>query len=136
MKRRCRNEVEQLHMFFQDWFTGAVEDEDDNFARVSAVLADDFFLVSPRGQTHRKADILALIRALRAGRDPGFRIWVEDFELRQQAGDLAVATYRELQEIDGSTTDRLSTVVFRRAPATPNQVEWVHLHETWLPHDK
>jgi hypothetical protein len=135
MKKRCRNEVEQLHMFFQDWFIGAAEDTDDNFARVAAVLAPDFMLISPRGHVHDRDDILGIIRDAHGQRAEGFRIWTSDFDVRVAQGPLCVATYREWQEADGEQTCRLSSVVFREHDSTPNRVEWTHLHETWLPLD-
>lgn len=133
MKQRCRNEVEQLHMFFRDWFVGASEDNDANFARVAAVLADDFELISPRGEIYDRAGILALIRQAHGGRADDFRIWITDFTARVVAAPLCIATYREWQEIAGEQSCRMSTVLFREHPTTPNRVQWVHLHETWLP---
>lgn len=133
MRKQCRNEVEQLHMFFQDWFTGAVEDTDDNFARVAGVLADDFFLMSPRGERFDRAGILALVREHHARRRPdAFRLWVDDVAVRLVEGPLCLATYREHQDIEGETTCRFSSALFRACPDAPNRVEWVHLQETWV----
>jgi hypothetical protein len=121
-------------MFFTDWFTGAVENTDANFGRVADVLAPDFVLVSPRGRVFDRDGILAQIREAHAGRDAGaFRIWTDEFALRFSEGPLSIATYREWQDTGREQTCRMSTVVLRKHPTTPNRVEWVHLHETWLP---
>jgi len=133
MKKRCRNEVEQLHMFFQDWFTGAAAGDEASFARVGAVLADDFRLISPRGEEYDREGILQVIRAAHGSRPGGIEIWITDFEVRYAVDSLCVATYREWQRVDGQQTCRASTVVFRETLTTPNRVEWTHLHETWLP---
>lgn len=132
MRKRCRNEVEQLHMFFEHWVTGAAKPTEENFARVAAVLADDFALVSPNGAVKDRETILADIRRAHADRDAASRIWVDEFNARVETPDFLVATYREGQMRDGEETVRLSTVVFRPAAGTPNGVSWHHLHETWI----
>ncbi|RMH38488.1 MAG: DUF4440 domain-containing protein [Deltaproteobacteria bacterium] len=132
VRRRCRNEIEQLHQFFTDWFTGVVRDSDANFARVAGVLADDFVLVSPDGRVYDRASILSVIRRGHGRRAPdAFLISVDSFDVRCADGALCVATYRERQRIEGDDTCRISTAVFRERPLTPNGVQWVHLHETW-----
>ncbi len=134
MKKQCRNEVDQLHMFFVDWFTGAAENTDENFARAADVIAPDFVLISPRGDIHDRDEILALIRSAHGSRDAeAFKIWIEDFEARFVDGPFCLATYCEWQEVEGDKTCRKSTVLFRTHGGAPNHVEWVHLHETWLP---
>ena len=47
--------------------------------------------------------------------------------------DLHLLRYQEWQERDGRSTGRLSSAVFRDRHDAPNAVEWLHLHETWLP---
>ncbi len=42
-----------------------------------------------------------------------------------------MVTYEEWQEVQAETTTKLSSVVFRHAPDMPNQVVWLHVHETW-----
>lgn len=123
-------------MFFVDWFTGATENTDQNFARVADTLASDFVLISPRGDIHDRDEILVLIRKAHDGRDAQtFEIWIEDFAARFVEGPFCLATYCEWQEIEGDRTCRKSTVLFRTHASTPNHVQWVHLHETWLPID-
>ena len=63
------------------------------------------------------------------------RIWIENFEVRAVVGDVAVVSYEEWQEIAGQPRGRISSGVFRVRAGTPNGVEWLHLHETWLTDD-
>jgi len=121
-------------MFFVDWFTGATANTDENFARVANVLAPDFVLISPRGDIHDRDDILSLIRKAHDSREAGsFKIWVEEFGARFVEGPFCLATYCEWQDVAGDKTCRKSTVLFRTYGGAPNHVQWVHLHETWLP---
>ena len=52
--------------------------------------------------------------------------------VRSVSDKLALATYVEWQEVEGQTNSRLSTALFRGKVGTPNNVEWLHVHETWL----
>jgi hypothetical protein len=49
---------------------------------------------------------------------------------------MLLATYEEWQVIEGETRGRLSTALFRNREGTPNGIEWVHLHETWMSDSK
>ena len=64
---------------------------------------------------------------------PPFRIWIESFQPRLVAGNLALVTYEEWQEVEGRVTGRLSSALFREMETAPKGVEWLHVHETWLP---
>jgi hypothetical protein len=135
MENRCQKEIVELHQFFQNWFNGHLQPTEENFARVADVLNDEFVYIDPSG---RMTEYAALIGRLwqAANTHPNFKIWIENFHLRRQEGNIALATYEEWQEnADGTTSVtsvRLSTVVFREKANTPNRLEWLHVHETWL----
>ena len=131
MKNRCEREIIELHQFFQDWFNGAGPNTDEQFARAAGVLAEGFVIISPDGTLTEGAPLLARIRQGHGTR-PNFRIWVEDFRFHRQDGHIALTTYQEWAEIGEETTARLSTALFREKAGTPNGVEWLHVHETWL----
>ena len=38
----------------------------------------------------------------------------------------------EIHELHGFLVDWLSTAFFNRDHAAPNDVAWLHLHETWI----
>lgn len=128
----CFKEVSELHGFFVAWMTAAVPRTEPVFSRVSTVLADDFLIVNPRGILTEQALLVVELEAAHGGR-PGFEIWIEDYQFRRAAGALSLVTYQEWQRLSGATTARLSTALFRRRPGLPNGVEWLHVHETWLP---
>ena len=58
---------------------------------------------------------------------------IEAVEVREVSPPVALLSYEEWQELPGGTVVRLSSVLFRENPAAPGGVEWVHLHEGWLP---
>ena len=136
MEQRCNDEVVQLHQFFEDWFNGILPPTDVAFDRFSSVMAEGFVIISPNGELTERDELLERLRAAhgiwRELSRPG-RIWIENLQVRHQVGDQTLVLYEEWQEIEGESRGRLSTALFRRREATPNGVEWVHVHEVWLP---
>jgi len=124
-------EIIQLHQFFQDWFNGEIEPSEENFSRLSDVLADSFKLVSPDGQVLQRKPLLDGLEQAHNTRR-GMRIWIEDMRVLHWFDELVLAIYQEWQQIEGKTTSRLSSVLFVRKPGTPNGLEWLHVHETWM----
>ncbi len=139
METACRQEVLDLHQFFQDWFRGELPQTDEAFDRFSGVMDDSFHIVSPGG---RKTAIEPLRAGLRSAfgswrpasvESEGSRIWIENTQFQALNEDLSLVTYEEWQKNEGPAKGRLSTAVFRRDPEAPNGVRWLHVHETWLP---
>jgi len=123
-------EIVQLHQFFQDWFNGEVEPSEKNFSRLSDVLGESFRLVSPDGRIHERQTLLdGLFQAHNARQ--GIRIWIEEVGVLHWFDQLILATYQEWQQIEGSVTTRMSSVLFGKKDSTPNGLEWLHVHETW-----
>ena len=148
MESSCRREIVELHRFFQDWFNGALPDSDDpGVARLTAALAEGFQLISPQGELHDRAAVIEQVRRAhgrwRASGAAGAAgttekaekatIRIENARVRHLAGDLALVTYEEWQQVDGASRGRLSSAWFRRNESAPAGVEWLHLHEVWLP---
>ena len=130
MRQRCEREVTELHRFFEDWFCGRCTD----FARAEAALAPDFVQISPRGETNDRAALLAGLRdAAGCRRDDDFEIRIEDLTVRVVEFGLALVTYREWQRLGAREAGRFSTALFRVERDAPCGVQWLHLHETWLP---
>ncbi|MEZ4512872.1 MAG: hypothetical protein R3C62_13455 [Chloroflexota bacterium] len=131
MKEQCRQEILDLHRFFEEWFAGRLPESDEAFARATVALGEAFVLVSPNGRLTDRHTLMNGLRGEHNGRSH-FRIWIEKFQLQQQQGDIAIATYEEWQEIGDTVTSRQSTAVFQQDFATPNGVKWLHVHETWI----
>lgn len=131
MKEQCRQEILDLHQFFEEWFAGRLPNTDAAFARATVALGDAFVLVGPNGRLTDRHTLMNGLRGEHNGRS-SFRIWIQNFQLQQQHGDIAIATYEEWQDIDDTITTRLSTAVFQQDPTAPNGVKWLHVHETWV----
>lgn len=126
-------EIVELHDFFQGWLGGTLPATDEAYARLVDTQASEFVIVTPGGERIPGPALLLQLRSAHGSR-PGWRMWIENAELRFAQGGLTVATYEEWQQrADGTVTGRLSTVVFRDQPDTPNGLIWLHVHETWLP---
>lgn len=124
-------EIDELHVFFEQWLTGVLPDSDDAFSRVEAALADRFTMVLPSGKVLERGPLLAGLRGGHGTRE-AFTIRIRDPRLRHHSESLTVATYEEWQRTDTSDRGRISTVVFARRTDAPNGLEWVHVHETWI----
>jgi hypothetical protein len=136
LEARCQREVEELNQFFQGWTNGAIEDTDEEFARFASVTADTFAVVSPSGRISDRQKLLKSIRESHGQpKDPaeGVRIRIDDFAVRAVAGDVAIVTYELWMELGGKSRGRIATAVLRARDGTPNGIEWLHVHETWLP---
>jgi len=137
MRDRCRREVVELHRFFQDWFGGVLQNDDDTLGRFAGVMAEGFLIVPPSGAATEREFLLERLRGAHGswatGGDKPGRIWIENLRVRRSVDDWAIVTYEEWQEVGGETRGRISTAVFGRRENTPNGVEWLHVHETWLP---
>lgn len=128
----CEQEIVGLHRFFETWFRGGFSDRERGFERFSQVMAPSFMMVSPKGTV---TDLQSLSAALRGA----FGTWTQDdtievvdVTLRHLHADLALLTYIEKQHVRGANTARVSTVMMRQHEATPNGVQWLHVHETWM----
>jgi hypothetical protein len=128
---QCAAEVDDLHAFFELWFTGELPSTRAELARFTDVLADDFRMIQPSGLTRTRDGITADVFDAH-GMYETVTIETSTFEPREADGDRCLGTYEEWQTVGDDRTGRVSTALFRRTAATPNGVEWVHLHETWL----
>lgn len=128
----CRQEVADIYRLFQDWFNGDVPNTGDILARFAQPLAENFTIIGANGEVVERAAFLSWLGSVHGARS-GFKAWTDDFQLRQHTGEVAIATYQEWQQFaDGATTTRVSSLVFREKAGTPNNVEWLHMHESWL----
>lgn len=116
-------EIVELHAFFQGRFFGEIESMD----RLQAALAPEFTMVGPNGAEVDRATTIGLVADVASP----IEIETVDHELLLDAGDVLVARYREVHRIGDESTQRMSTVVFRRDPDAPNGLLWVRVHETW-----
>jgi hypothetical protein len=131
----CETEVRTIHEFFEDWFAGRIEKDDETFDRVRDALAEEFETVVPSGRTVGRESVITGIWEV-YGRDADSdpqEIRVEDLQVRYVRDELCLVVYREWQRGPESETGRQSSALLRRAESAPNGVEWLHLHETWLP---
>lgn len=133
LRDRCEDEVLGLHRFFERWYRGELEASGEDFARVSDVLTEDFRMVEPGGGVVARGELLTGLRSNHGTKPAGFRIRIENVFYRTLGRGLAAVTYEEWHEAGTRVKGRVSTAIFRDQANTPNGVEWVHVHETWLP---
>ncbi len=134
MHRRCAQEVDALHRFFEGWFVGTLERSDETFEQLKEALADGFIIIGPTGRLVERNELLVELRRAHGAWQPlGGRIWIENFHHRSSLQGLHVVTYEEHQKQGGVKTTRLSTALLVESPQDPEELRWLHVHETWLP---
>jgi hypothetical protein len=119
------DEVHALHQVFVELFTGRSKDH----ARCAAVLAADFWMISPNGQCLGRDHVLQAIAAATAPAD--FRIAIHGVRVISDFGDSVLLHYIEEQYRRPHTTRRLSTALFTAEARAPLGVVWRYLQETW-----
>lgn len=137
----AKKEIVELHAFFTAWYNGVPTRTESQFARLTTVLAADFQIITPEaGVTDREA-VLEVVeqswgRYQSSPPAPPFVIEIRNFVSRPApAANLVLATYEEWQTAGtaGELQGRLSSVLLRVRADCPNGLEWLHLHECWLP---
>lgn len=128
-----REEIESLHRFFVEWFSGSVANTDEIFeAGFLRRFDQSFQLIPPAGI---RLDLTGLASSVRAGHDsnPHFRIAIREVTIRHTYDDHILATYEEWQRNALASTPphnaRIASVIFR----SRESLRWLHVHETWLP---
>ena len=113
---------------------GRLEESAAAFSRFADVMADGFIMISPEGTVTARAELLRGLRHARGAYTPAgsISIRVADIQQLRHSDDLCLMTYEEWQNTGSGERGRISSALFRRRPGTPNGVEWLHLHESWL----
>ena len=134
LEENCKAEIERLHAFFVDWFTGAVPRTDEQFERVSSILAPEFHFVSPRGVMEGQSHLLTgLFNAYGVHERGRFTIEIRNVRVMYRKSGICLMTYEQWQRVKGEKeTARIATATFREKLGPWNHVEWLSVHETWL----
>lgn len=133
VEESCRQEIIRMHRIIAAWLSGNVPQTHEAFAPFEDVLAADFHLVHPTDIIRDKARVVADLWQGHGGQNVSFRIAIQNPVCRFVLGSGCLVTYEEWQ-YGHETTARLSTALLRQTAHQPG-VEWLHLHETWLPHE-
>ena len=132
LQGRAQLEVIDLHQFFEDWF---LDRENADFSRVERALAADFEMITPAGQIVERAAVLESLKgALGRWNNSPEKIEIRKISPLLLAGGWILVRYEEwhLPSL-GEPEGRISTASFRSNSEAPLGLEWVRLHETWLP---
>ena len=130
-----RTEIEALHLFFVDWFSGQCSNNDEYFAQEFKQRFDPRFLLIPPAGTTLDLDALSQAVYTRYASNPDFRIAIRKVRVLREWDEYVLATYQEWQKNALASTPanngRIATVIFH----LDDRLTWVHVHETWLPQD-
>ena len=135
MEEACRNEIERLHDFFVQWFTSTVGEETFGEA-CQQVLAPNMIMIPPSGTMLNHSQLIQqLLSGYACHKGKQFSIEIRNLQVIWQEGNVCLVTYEEWQLLDGESTSRRSTALFRSNSNTPCGVEWLHLQETCMPNE-
>ncbi|MFQ3293689.1 MAG: hypothetical protein ACI9PP_000306 [Halobacteriales archaeon] len=127
--QRCRREIQTLHEFFVQWYTGSIDR--DVFDRLEYTLAPEFEMISPTGDRNDRTTVLATIRDSYGEKASGtFDIEIRNVEIIRQFDECSLVRYEEWQYEDGDENARISTVLLRADDEAPSGVVWLDLQET------
>ncbi|MHA1307907.1 MAG: DUF4440 domain-containing protein [Candidatus Heimdallarchaeota archaeon] len=138
MEKQCEQEVIGLHKFFEQWFKAEITNDKETLNRFHDVLADEFMLIMPSGNFTFKDPIVKQIESGYGSHEKdkiSYELWVQNINCRLIENNLCLVTYEEWGRVDGEINARLSSALFRKKEGTINGVEWIHVHETFLPND-
>ena len=126
-----KREIEDLHRFFVEWFSGimpAAEFDAGFYSRFDP----EFRLIPPSGSILTLGEIGTGIRNA-YGTNPDFRIAIRNVRIRRARDRTILATYEEWQRNALASTPpdnaRIATVLFE----TSVPLRWLHIHETRMP---
>ena len=126
-------EIVDLHDFFTEWFNGTVE-RDQLEPRFLSRLDENVVFIPPEGHI-MTGDMLKGGFDRGYGANKGFRTQIRDVTIRNEFGDLVMATYTEWQTGAANSAEknnaRLSSVLMK----ITDPVTWLHIQETWLRDD-
>ena len=123
-----RNEIIELHAFFEAYFLGVI----DSLERFERVLSPQFTMVGPHGNSHDRSSVIEAVRAGH-GHSDSLVISTTDHRLLARRNGTLVAEYVEHHQLAETSNHRITTAVFEAEPAAPNGVVWLRVHETWAP---
>ncbi|MFU8831062.1 MAG: DUF3179 domain-containing (seleno)protein [Wenzhouxiangella sp.] len=130
LAERGEREIVELHQFFQDWYRGEPEAD---FNRLDLALSDGFIIIMPDARILGRDIIMGAVRGQRDS-DAQAELEIRDVRLHEVHENTAIFTYEEWQGRGGEPMrGRLSTVVFATDRQAPNDLVWLHVHETGLP---
>ncbi len=126
-----RAEIEDLHVFFVEWFTGRSDPTALGTVFAPRMLPETLF-VSPDGNRLSGPELVRMFDGAH-GANPGFAIKIRDVRVLKDFGDHLLADYTEWQRGAKASTPpdngRVTTVILRKGAP----FGWLHIHETWLP---
>jgi len=124
----CLEDVITTHELIRTWL-GAGAPDSAVLAALLARFSPGYTMITPAGGKLDYASLRAFFSSA-GGSRPGLQMQISELALLQDSTAGAVVAYREIQTLaDGSSTARLSTVVYEKSP--DGKLLWRHLHETW-----
>ena len=138
-EERCKAEIVRLHEAFVSWFTASCDKTTGFYeSEIASVLSPTFSMVPPSGNVV-PAQMLneRLKSAYGVHSEHGITIEIKNVEvLMGGSGSQYLVRYEEWQR-SGSPeqeTARVSTAFLQESEGCgPNNLLWIHVHETWMP---
>ena len=121
--------VVDLHKIVSDWFSGHITEAE--LSKFEDLLDPRFAMTNPDGTFSTREMVMTMMRDSYA-RVPGIVITIENFGLVESGGNLAVASYDELQRWPDGASSRRTMALFVADVDSPYGYRWRHAQETWL----
>jgi hypothetical protein len=137
--QQCHQEILELHQALEDWLGGKIEIMDNlkeqKYKRIVDLHSDNFTYIVPEGELIHRDKLFNSLKKAYGVKGNNFKIWIKNIQTLFETNDFCVLIYEEWQKSD-RLTGRQSTAFFQQTFSTPNGLELIHIHETWLLEDK
>lgn len=133
LKASVKKEIDELHVFFVEWFNGSA-DRNCYEERFVSRFDKGVHFIGPNGMILDYDQLMGMMRDAH-GSNPDFRIAIRDVNIWHVSDAQIVATYTEWQRnavnSDDADNGRLTSAILSKS----QPFQWLHIHETWLPEE-
>lgn len=130
----AEQEITDFHRAAQGWLSGRTERSQATLDRLTRQLASSFVTIMPDGTNLHREDMIAVMADGYGTRGGNFEIMVRNLHTLIETPVLTIVMFEEWQRFgSGKVTARQSTATLGSCIGNRNDLEWLLLHETWLP---
>lgn len=129
-------EILDAYALMESWSNGTLEKNDANLAPYADVLTHGFQILDPSGAVMNRSRALNVLRESH-GRSKGEdgtlgQIRIENMALRFIVDSVVTYTFDEIHTVRGQTRKIKTTAVLQLRYGLPNNVQWLHVHQSDL----
>ena len=131
LAQAVQREIEDLHVFFVEWFNGSA-DRDSYEERFVSHFDKGVHFIPPSGVLVDYEQLVAMMRDA-YGTNPDFAIAIRDVNVWHVTNEQIVVSYTEWQRNSHDTEEPNNGRITSAVLSTEQPFRWLHVQETMLP---